>query len=137
MKKDFRTKNLLSESTLAPRFVEFDGGVFLADNFSEEKYRMVSETAWRSGGNKSSVEFSINCQWICDLFLSTPPDPTPKLMRETGEVLRELWTTLLRDRYPARPFEVWYFVSADFPLTSEITFFQGPLQACRLPTVET
>jgi len=136
MKKEFRTKNLLSESTLAPKFVEFDEGVFLAERFSEEKYRMMMETARQADGNRASVEFSINSPPICDLFLNPPPDPTPRLMRETGEMLRKLWMTLLKTQYPGRSFEVRYFVSADHPLTSEITFFQGPLQVCRLTTVE-
>jgi hypothetical protein len=124
MKKDFRTKNLLSESALVPTFIEHNECVFLEHKFSEEKYHMVLATAQRYGQSRSDVEFSINNQSICDLFLSAPADPTERLLKETGKFLQELWKSSLHLQFPERSFEVWYYASADYPLTSEITFFQ-------------
>ena len=123
MKKDFRTRNLLSDFALSPRFVEHDGCIFLIDGFSEESYSRWMNFYRGVGLGKHAVESIMNHRHISELFVIQPPEPSRRLADEAGRLLEELWLSELRTAFPDRDFVVRYFPDEP-PSSSEITFCQ-------------
>jgi hypothetical protein len=68
MKKEFRTKNLLSELALQPKFVEVYGHVILAD--SSPGLWPTSES--QSEEERYKTEYLLNRRDVIDLF-EVPP----------------------------------------------------------------
>lgn len=118
MKKDFRTKNLLSQFALNPQFIEIHDCVFLRDTAAES----LPKEGPTSEEDRQSLERLLNRRDISELFEVPPPDPSPRLLCEAGNMLRELWENRLKQAFPDRKFVV-YFQYA-LPIC-EITFFQG------------
>jgi hypothetical protein len=123
MKKLFRTKNLLSEQFLSPSFIEHDGCVFLACQFSEKSYRRCLEMHKDSPTRQSAVEVSMNHVHVNQLFLNAPAKVTPRLAKEAGERISAAWKLKLRLDFPNRKFKVCFSVD-DPPEVSEISFHQ-------------
>jgi hypothetical protein len=123
MKKDFRTQNLLSEFALSPQFVEHDNCVFLADGFTQEGYSRWLAFYQGIGMDKRAVESIMNHHHISELFVNAPPEPSRRLVNETGLMLEDLWQTKLHLAFPKRTFVVKYFADEP-PSASEITFCQ-------------
>ncbi len=123
MKKDFRTRNLLSEFALSPQFVEHDDCIFLADGFSRESYSKWLSFYQDIGLGKYAVESIMNHRHIPELFVNAPPESSRRLANEAGKALEELWRTKLKVEFPHRQFVVKYFPDEP-PSVSEITFCQ-------------
>ncbi len=118
MKKDFRNKNLLSQFALNPQFVEVCDCVFLRDTVSDSLPKEVpssEEGRWK-------LESLLNRRDISELFDIPPTDPSPRLLCEAGNMLRELWDSRLKQEFPDRKFVVCFQYA--LPIC-EITFFQG------------
>jgi len=100
MKKDFRSHNLLSELFLWPAFFEHDDCVFLADNFSEEKYHCWLDYFQTLSRGKATVEAILNCVHISELFVVPPAKVTLHLAKEAAETIRTAWRTMLISDLP-------------------------------------
>ena len=123
MKKLFRTKNLLSEQFLSPSFIERDGCVFLACQFSEESYQRCLAIHKDSPSIRSAVEESMNHVCVNELFLNPPAIVTARLAREACETICDVWRLKLQLDFPNRRFDVHF--SLDDPLEiSELSFHQ-------------
>jgi hypothetical protein len=118
MKKYFRTKNLLSDLALQPRFVEAYGHVILAD---------CSRSLWptsdpRSEEERHKTEYLLNRRDVVDLFEVPPADPSNRLLWEAGIVIRDTWQARLNVEFPNRNILVCF----EFALPiCEVSFFQA------------
>lgn len=118
MKKYFRTKNLLSELALQPKFVEVYGHVILAD--SSRSLWPTSES--QSEEQRHSTEYLLNRRDVIDLFEVPPADPSNRLLCEAGIVIRDSWQARLNVGFPSRNIVV-YFEFA-LPICG-VSFFQA------------
>lgn len=118
VKKEFRTKNLLSELALQPKFVEVYGHVILAD--SSPGLWPTSES--RSQEERYKTEYLLNRRDVMDLFEVAPPDPSKRLLCNAGMVIRDTWQTMLNVDFPDRNIVVCF----EFALPiCEVSFFQA------------
>jgi len=118
MKKDFRTKNLLSAEALNPQFVEVHDCIILASASSE----LIPMEQPKSHEDRQKAEYSANRRDIWELFEVPPPEPTPRLLCEAGNAVKDIWEGKLTSEFPSRRFVV-YFEYA--PPICEISFFQA------------
>lgn len=86
----------------SPDFIEYDGGVFLAEVFSAELYQQ-----WKAklGDDRSAIERVMNHIHLDDLFQGADKVGIENLAY-LGEVLKQLWEYRLRSLYPNRSFQV-------------------------------
>jgi hypothetical protein len=118
MKKEFRTKNLLSELALQPKFVEVYGHVILADSSPG----LWPTTESQSEEERYKTEYLLNRRDVIDLFEVPPPDPSNRLLCNAGIVIRDTWQAMLNVGFPDRSI----IVSFEFALPiCEVTFFQA------------
>jgi hypothetical protein len=103
VKKDFRTKNLLSEFALNPKFIEVCDCVFLSD--TEED--LLPKERITDPQERYAIESLLNRRDIWDLFEIPPPDPTPRLCSEARTAVTEIWKSKLIVDFPNRRFMVW------------------------------
>ena len=118
MKKDFRTKNLLSEVALNPKFVEVHDCVLLSGSPEE----LLPKRDPASTEERQKTEYLLNRREIWELFEVPPPEPSPRLLCEAGNTVREIWQGKLRAGFRERKFVV-YFEYA--PPICDISFFQA------------
>ena len=118
MKKEFRTKNLLSEAALNPQFVEVHDCVLFAGTPSELRPKEVPA----SREDRQRAEYWANRRDVWELFEVAPPDPSPKLLTQAGNTIAEIWESKLKAEFPDRKFLV-YFEYA-LPIC-EVSFFQA------------
>ena len=118
MKKYFRTKNLLSELALRPKFEEVYHHVILAD---------TSRSLWptsepRSEEERQKTEYLLNRRDVIDLFEVPPTDPSDRLLYNAGIVIRDTWQAMLNVDFPSRNMLVCF----EFALpVCEVSFFQA------------
>jgi hypothetical protein len=118
MKKDFRTKNLLSQFALNPKFTEVCDCIVLADTSVE----LLPQKLLQTREDRQRTEYLLNRREVWELFEVPPPEPSPKLLCEAGNMLREVWESKLKSEFPDREFVV-YFEYA--PPVCDISFFQA------------
>jgi hypothetical protein len=117
MKKDFRTKNLLSGFALNPTFIELHDCVLLADTAAGS----LPKAQPQSSEERYKTEYVLNRRDIWALFEIPPSEPSPRLLCEAGNTIQEIWESKLRVKFPNRKFMVYF----QYALPScEITFFQ-------------
>jgi len=118
MKKYFRTKNLLSELALQPKFVEAYGHVILADSSPSLWPRSES----RSEEERHKTEYLLNRRNVTDRFEVPLPDPTNRLLQEAGIAIRDIWQARLNAEFPERNIIVCF----EFALPiCEVSFLQA------------
>jgi hypothetical protein len=118
MKKYFRTKNLLSELALQPKFLELYGHVILAD--SSPSLWPTSES--RSEEERHKTEYLLNRRDVIDLFEVPPTEPSNRLLREAGTAIRDIWQARLNAEFPGQNVMVYF----EFALpVCEVGFFQA------------
>jgi hypothetical protein len=118
MGRYFRSKHLLSEFALDPKFVEWRGCMLLKDGIDPEKLN-----DWQPGTSSWVVESVMNRRDITDLFINPPTAAPDELICEVGNLIRRLWKLKLKSRFPDRNLVV-YFQYA--PPIREITIYQEP-----------
>ncbi len=118
MRKDFRTKNLLSEVALSPKFVEYHDCI-LIDGAPTD---LLPKKDPESPEERQKVEYLVNRRQVWELFEVAPPEPSPRLLCGAGNTVREIWDSKLKVEFPDRKFVV-YFEYA--PPVCEISFFQA------------
>ena len=118
MKKYFRTKNLLSELALQPKFAEVYGHVILADS---------SRSLWprsepRTEEERHRTEYLLNRRDVIDLFEVPPDEPSNRLLCTAGIVIRDTWQAKLNVEFPNRNMLAYF----EFTLpVCEVGFFQA------------
>ena len=117
MKKEFRTKNLLSQFALNPRFVEICDCVLLADAGPE--YIPTSNPESKEARQKT--EYLVNRRDLWELFEVPPSEPSPRLLCEAGDTIKEIWQSKLKVEFPNRQFIVQFEYA---PPVCDISFFQ-------------
>src|SRR5579864_5178799 len=118
MKKDFRTKNLLSQFALNPNFIEIWDCILLTDSEVELLPRGPLETP----EDRHRTEYVLNRRDIWELFEVPPPEPSPKLLYEAGWAVREIWEDRLKTEFPDRLFVVGFEYA---PPVCDVNFFQA------------
>ena len=118
MKKDFRTRNLLSEVALDPKFVEIHDCVIL-DGTSAE---LLPSHLPESPEERQKIEHILNRREVWELFEVSPPEPSPRLLCEAGNAVVEIWESRLKMRFPNRKFAVGFEYA---PPVCEVYFFQA------------
>jgi len=118
MKKEFRTKNLLSPLALSPRFIEVFGCIVLEGGTSE----LLPQKEPESPEDRQKVEYVLNRREVWELFEVPPPEPSPRLLCEAGNTIRDAWEARLISEFPGRRFVV-YFEYA--PPVCDVGFFQA------------
>lgn len=106
-----------------PEFVEQDGGVFLAENFTPETYEQ-----WRKelAGDMREIERAMNHVHVYDLFLNSPDNDVDAAVYEyLARVLAQCWTAALKAAFPDRSFDV-RSRSADEDYGPTLTFCRDP-----------
>lgn len=105
-----------------PDFVEIDGQIFLAEQYSENALDQ-----WRQyfDGDKQKVEQMINHVHIIDLFNNNASDVyKPELYEYLGKVLTVCWNHALQDMFPTKQF-VMEYTTDDQEYGPTITFYQA------------
>jgi hypothetical protein len=116
MGRYFRSKHLLSDFSLSPQFVEWRGCILLKDGLDNKFLEDFDRTAPRR-----DIESIANRRHITDFFVNPPTAAPPRLLYETGILVRDTWQAMLRLKFPDRLFEIYF----EFALPiAEITFYQ-------------
>ncbi len=118
MKKEFRTKNLLSQFALSPRFVETYDCVLLADAGPEH----IPTSNPGSKEERQKTEYLVNRRDLWELFEVPPPEPSPQLLCDAGDMIKEIWQNKLKAEFPFRQFIVQFEYA---PPVCDISFFQA------------
>jgi hypothetical protein len=118
MKKYFRTKNLLSEFTLNPKFIEVHDCVLLDDVATK-----LLPKSPLSPDERHRTEYLLNPRDIWELFTVPPQDPSPRLLCGAGNASREMWDNKLKVDFPVRR-SIVYFECA--PPICDISFLHAP-----------
>jgi hypothetical protein len=118
MKKDFRTKNLLSQFALNPKFTEVCDCIVLADTSVE----LLPQKLLQTREDRQRTEYLLNRREVWELFEVPPPEPSPKLLCEAGNMLREVWESKLKSEFPDREFVVYFEYARP---VCDISFFQA------------
>jgi len=105
---------------LWPSFVEHEGCILLGDSVDEANYRAFLKS---SGGNRKTVEATMNHQHVLHLFATELP--TRELVLYVGRLMKEIWEMKLAHDFPGRKIRVLFPEEDDLELIDyEITFFQ-------------
>jgi len=80
----------------------------------------VTEAVPDSVEDRQRFEYLLNRRGVWELFEVAPPDPTPRLLVQAGNAIREAWEGQLKLRFPERKFVV-YFEYA--PPVCDVSFF--------------
>ncbi len=84
-----------------PDFVEIDGRIFLAEQYSKTKH----EELLKNGSSTQEAQYWMNVFSVDGLFLEIAGD-TPEHWEAFAAILRDSWEAKLRRDYPSRKFEV-------------------------------
>jgi hypothetical protein len=118
MKKEFRTKNLLSVVALNPEFIEVSGCVF----FAGTSPALLPSRTPESPEERQALESLVNRREVLELFEVAPPEPSNDLLYTAGTVIREAWEARLRLQFPHR----YFIVGFEYALpVCQLTFFQA------------
>jgi hypothetical protein len=96
MKKDFRTKNLLSDFALNPEFKVVGDMVLLSPS---NEIRFGTYERWRA-------ELALNTRWALDLFVLPPSELSCRTASQACEAVRDIWKARLKSQFPDREFFV-------------------------------
>jgi hypothetical protein len=100
-----------------PDFIEYEGGVFLAQVFNLEVYYQ-----WKKNldNDLTAIERVLNHQHIDDLFSGSEKVGINNLAY-LGQVIAQMWESRLKSLYPSRHFEV---ICNRDEQTVVVTFYQ-------------
>jgi hypothetical protein len=116
MKKEFRTKNLLSAVVLTLEFIEVSGCVF----FAGTSPALLPSRTPESPEERLALESLVNRRDVLELFEVAPPEPSNELLYTAGTVIREAWEARLRLKFPDR----YFIVGFEYALpVCQLTFF--------------
>lgn len=106
-----------------PQFTEVDGMIFGGEVDAET----VSGWMKNCGGNRQSVEATLNHIHILDLHYRGCPDASVERIVHLGNVLKEIYSTKLRAEFPDRKFAVELYEPPDKDLEQyQLLFYQTP-----------
>jgi len=106
MKKEFRTKNLLSEFVLDPGFVVEGDLVLLSRTESDEQIELRE----RLGLERWRIEMILNTRWAYELFVNRPEELSRRTAIQACQTIRDIWRSKLKLKFPDRSF----FVMLDY-----------------------
>jgi hypothetical protein len=86
-----------------PDFVEYDGGIFLAESFNQEIYEQ-----WKAelGNDIAAIERVMNHQHIDDLLPGAENVGIDNLFA-LGKVIKQMWENRLKSCYPKRNYQAF------------------------------
>jgi hypothetical protein len=104
-----------------PEFVECEG-YLLIDGFSQDALRGFEQ---QRGSTRKSVESVMNHLHVADLHCGATDLSRDKVVH-LGTVLKEIYETKLKDRFPNRPCTVEFFTPADLEALGDyqLSFWQ-------------
>ncbi|MCD8486380.1 MAG: hypothetical protein LRZ84_06445 [Desertifilum sp.] len=85
-----------------PDFIEYEGGIFLKEAFSQDFYEQWKVTL---DGDMTAIEKVMNHQHIDDLLPGAEQVGIDNLLY-LGEAIAQTWDSRLRSVYPDKPFNV-------------------------------
>jgi hypothetical protein len=106
-----------------PQFTEQDGMIFGGEVDSET----ISSWMKNCGGNKQSVEATLNHIHILDLHYRGCPDASVERLVHLGNTLRDIYATKLKAEFPDRNFIVEFYEPPDKNLNDyQLVYYQAP-----------
>jgi hypothetical protein len=104
-----------------PEFIARNGCIVRADGFSPENFdRWWTET----GGNRRSIECSLNVVHVADLVPSDVTELDPSVLDYLGSAIAEMWHARLGQLFPQRRFEVKYSPISDQADSGSVVAYQ-------------